>query len=56
MGTQETTAQVHPFKLTTAFADSAKEKGAKVIKETVEKVLYNEDGDKQVEPNSIRHR
>ncbi len=49
LGSQDTTAQVHPHKLTSAFVDAAKAKGAKVVKGAVERILYDKQGvDQQV--------
>jgi hypothetical protein len=40
--------QVHPYKLTNAFMDAAKDKGAKVVQGNVQRVVYEEGGDHQV--------
>jgi hypothetical protein len=48
LGNRDSTAQVHPYKLTNAMMDLASEKGAKVVKGTVQKVVHDEGGDNQV--------
>ena len=48
LGNRDTTAQVHPHKLTNAMMDAAVEKGAKVLNGSVQKVVYDEGGDNQV--------
>ena len=48
LGNSDSTAQVHPHKLSNAMLDVAKEKGAKVVKGTVQNVVYEEAEDHQV--------
>ena len=45
LGCRDTTAQVHPYKLTSAFVDAAKAKGAKVVKGAVERIVYDKQGE-----------
>ena len=53
LGNRDTTAQVHPHKLTNAMMDAAVEKGAKVVNGSVQKVVYDEGGDNQVGMNLL---
>jgi len=53
MAEKGTTAQVHPQKLTNALLDSALDRGARLLRGTVQGIAVSEDG-KTVAGSSLR--